>query len=273
MASASSSGPAPTGLIVLLYSYPDWSWDKYAQVKQANPNLRIIAVVNPDGGAGQSRDPHFASGIANLQAAGITVLGYVDTNYGSRDISSAESDIAHYMSWYGVNGIYIDRMANWVGEEWYYSTLTSYGKSIGLTVSVGNPGADVPPSYIGTVDTIVIYENVGAPSVSSLAGWHTSYSKSNFALIAYGVSSLDQQYVKSASSYVSYLLLTTGKWPDPYIDIVPDYLDGLVAMLAPGSTTSTIAAKPLSLAMVNGLPISALWVLWLMKWWPRATRS
>ena len=150
---ASASTQTATGLIVPLYSYPGSDWSNLVWAKQVNPNVPMVAIVNPSDGPGWYKDPNYVSGIDSLQSAGITVVGYVWTDYGARSVASAEADIAAYRDWYGVNGVYLDQMSNVPGYEWYYSTLNSYAKSIGMTLVVGNPGASVPSSYIGTVSS------------------------------------------------------------------------------------------------------------------------
>jgi hypothetical protein len=206
-----------------------------AQAKANNPNVPIYAVINPASGPGTWQDPNFVNGISTLQSAGVVVLGYVWTNYGSRSLSSVESDILAYHSLYGISGVYIDQMANWAGLEWYYSDLTSYAHSLGMWFVAGNPGADVPSSYIGTVDTIVIYENSGEPSLSFLGGWHAGYSKGDFGIVAYNVGWLDQSYVESAESYLGYIYLTNGVWPNPYSP-VSSYLSSLAATIEASAT-------------------------------------
>jgi hypothetical protein len=99
-----------------------------------------------------------------------------------------------------------------------------------MSMTVGGPGSDVPSSYIGTVNTIIIYENAGEPSLSFLAGWHSDYRKSNFALIAYGLDGLDQSFVQAVSGDVGYIYMTDGVLPNPYAP-VSSYLDGLMATL------------------------------------------
>ncbi len=189
-----------------------------------------MAVVNPSNGPGWGSDPNFYSGIKSLQAAGIDVLGYVASNYASVPQGTVETEVQDYVSWYGVNGVYIDQMANWPGAEWYYSGITNYAHSIGAWFVAGNPGADVPSSYIGTVDTIVIYENAGLPSLGFLGGWHTSYAKSNFAVVAYG-DSFDQSYIQSASGYLGWIFTTDAGWPNPYGSL-PSYLGSLLSTVA-----------------------------------------
>src|SRR5437867_506620 len=230
-----------TGVMVVLYSYPGSYWTQVIQAKNAHPSVPFIAIINPNSGPGSSIDSTYVNSIQQLQSAGITVLGYVYTSYASRSLSSAESDINAYNSWYHVNGIFFDGMSNVAGNENYYSTLSSYAKSHGDIMTVGNPGTDTLSSYIGTVDNLVIYENAGLPALSDLGGWKTSYSKSNFSYMAFGVSLPSQSWITSTASYVSYIYITNDNLTNPY-DTVPSYLGTEVADLDTGSTVSTTAA-------------------------------
>lgn len=194
-----------------------------------NPNVPIVAIINPDGGPGWFQDPNFVTDIQRLQAVGITVIGYIWTDYGARSLSSAESAISTYNSWYHVNGIYFDQMANAPGHESYYSTLTNYVKSLGMYMTVGNPGVIVSSSYIGTVTTMIVYEGPGVPSTGSLSPL-PSYGKGNFAILGYGISSVDTTYLDSAANDVGYIYLTNGVLPNPYAP-ESSYLDNLATAL------------------------------------------
>src|SRR4029077_20754038 len=129
----------------------------------------------------------------------------------------------------------------------YYSTLTQYADSIGMSLVIGNPGADVPSSYIGTVNAMIIYENSGLPSLAFLAGWHTSYSKSNFGIVAYGVGSISPSYIASASNDVGYIYVTDGIMPNPYANL-PSYLSSLLGDLA---STSFAPASSVTVSAVD----------------------
>ena len=141
-------------------------------------------------------------------------------------------------------------MANWSGPESYYSDLTSYAKSLGYTMTVGNPGTDTLPSYIGTVDNLMIYEDAGLPPLSALQGWHTSYDKSNFSMIAFGVNSISTSFLSSASNYVGYIDLTNDVLDNPY-DTVPSYFGTLVADLDTGSSSPTAPSQPTGLTATS----------------------
>ncbi|MDE1829113.1 MAG: fibronectin type III domain-containing protein, partial [Thaumarchaeota archaeon] len=200
-------------------------------------------------------DPNFVTGINNMKAAGITVIGYVDTAYGSRSISQVKTEINNWSNWYHVNGIFFDEMDNSAGGESYYSTATSYAKSLGMTMTVGNPGTSTDSSYIGTVDNIVIYETTGTPSLSTLLSYTFNglYSKSNFSFIAYSVSSLPSaSYLASAANDVSYIYITNAGGSNPY-DVLPSYFSTEVADLDTGSgSTATVPSAPTGLTANTG---------------------
>src|SRR3989441_9171382 len=235
-----ASAATTTGVLVPLYTYPDSSWDTVTQAKTAHPSVPIVAIINPNNGPGSSKDANYVSGTQTLQSAGVVVIGYVYTGYGSRSTSSIDADINSYKNWYSPNGIFFDEMSNAAGDENYYSNLSQYAKSQGLTFTVGNPGTDTLSSYIGTVDNIVIYESGGLPSISSPGGWYTSYDKSNFSTLSYGVSTLSQSFLTNESSYVGYTYVTNDNLPNPW-DSVPSYFGTLVADLDTGSASPPTA--------------------------------
>jgi hypothetical protein len=230
-------GPSQTGTGIIIPMFTNYSLIDVSQIIQAktsNPSMPIIVVANPDDGPGPAYNATYAGGIRSLQQAGITVLGYDPTGWGDRSIASIESDALNFYHWYGVDGIYLDQMYNLEYSQsgtfmaTYYSTLSTYVKSLGMTMVFGNSGADVPYYFVGTVDTIGYFENSHLPLLSVLGGWHAAYNKSNFAFFAYNVTSLNPYYIAAASDYVSYLYITNGERPSPY-NSLGSYFDQLVS--------------------------------------------
>jgi hypothetical protein len=206
---AQPAASPPTGLIVPLYGQVGPEWEQLIQAKQAYPAVPVVAIVNAASGSGDARNSGYASAIDSLKAVGIVVLGYVSTREGERPIKSLETDIAEWRSWYGVDGIYFDQMPQRPDMEGYYAYMTQFAKSHGMTVTMGNPGANTSLSYIGTVGTIVISESVGVPSLAYLAGWDKAgEGKGNFAFIARGVPDYNSTYVEDAAASVGYLFVS-----------------------------------------------------------------
>ena len=255
--------PSTTGVIVPLYTYPTSStWDTMINVKTSYPSVPTIAIINPASGPGSAKDSNYSDGIKKLQAAGISVLGYIHTSYSSRAASAVKADIDKYKSYYpSVNGIFFDEMANWQGKEAYYKNLTVYAKSKGYSMTVGNPGADTISSYVGTVDNIVIYEREGTPSLLYLKGWHLNHDKKNYSMLPHKVSSLDKTYVKSATPYVGYMFITSDALPNPW-DSLPSYYSTLSSTLSSaygGSTSTSSYDVNIRSADLSGTLFSGMW--------------
>src|SRR5713101_2724080 len=223
-----------SGIVIPLYTYPtDGSWAATLQARNAHPNVPIIAVINPNNGPDGSSDSNYVQGVKNFQAAGIIVLGYVATGYASHGMSDLDAQIRSYWNWYRVNGIMFDEMSNVQGNENYYSTLNTYVKSLGMTMTMGNPGTSVPSSYIGTLDSLCIFEQSGLPTLSYLSSY-SGHPKSNFAYIGLSVSSLNTSYEVSSSNYVQWIYITDAGGGNPY-NVLPSYFMNEVAALDAGT--------------------------------------
>lgn len=225
--------PTTTGTLVPLYTYPtDPSWLAVINAKLAHPSVPVIAVINPEDGPGASLNADYVKGIAALLKAGVSVLGYVSTAYTVRSETAVNADIDSYRRWYPqMTGIFFDEQTNTPGGEDYYRRVVAYARSNAFTFTVGNPGTDTAPTYVGTVDMILVYESAGLPSARTMAGWHTGYDRHNFGIIPYGVSALDPAFLIQAKANVGYIYVTGDTLPNPW-DSVPSYFDALVAQLA-----------------------------------------
>lgn len=221
---------APAGTLVPLYTYPTHpSWTAIIAAKAKHPEVPVIAVVNPSNGPGPGISADYAAGIAKLRAAGIKVLGYVATGYAKRSEPLVKTDIDRWKSFYpGVTGIFFDEMANTAGLEDYYRRQTSYARSLGLNYTVGNPGADTAPAYVGVVDMILVYENSG---LRPLSNWHDKYPRESFGIIPYAVASLDMNYIQQAKKTVGFIYMTDDVLNNPW-DSLPAYFPELLAALA-----------------------------------------
>ena len=65
-----------------------------------------MIVFNPESGPGTAADPAYTQVIAQAQAAGIVMVGYVATSYGARPEADVIADINRYYDFYTLSGIY-----------------------------------------------------------------------------------------------------------------------------------------------------------------------
>ena len=230
--SDAASPPAPNGTIVPLYTDPtDPSWAAVVAAHRAHPTVPIRAIINPNSGPGAARDASYAVGIATLDNAGITVLGYVATTYGARPKAAVQMEIDSYKAWYpALRGIFFDEMSSTAGQESYYLALANYARNAGCPVTVGNPGTETLPSYVATVDTLLIYEDSGVPALNTLGGWHRQYPSSHFGVIPYNVPALDAAFIASARPLVGFIYLTNDNVPNPW-DSLSGYFAALLGAL------------------------------------------
>jgi hypothetical protein len=119
-----------------------------------------IAIVNPESGPGNAPSSAYAAQIKQSQAHGIRIVGYVDTDYAARPLAVVRRDIERYITWYGVDGIFLDQVGISRARVPYYAEITAEikdGDTKALTVL--NPGASVPESFMAVADIVVTFED------------------------------------------------------------------------------------------------------------------
>jgi hypothetical protein len=256
---------ARPGLLVVLYSYPTDNggaiWSSIKTTKINNPELPVMAIANPDSGPGTSQDSDYVTAINDLVAVGITVIGYVDTDYATVPIATVKANMDLYKDWYsGVTGFFLDQMKNVAGSESYYTEATAHAVSIGLGYTMGNPGTASIQSYFNTVNNSVIYEHHPLPAASVL---NLGYPIEMCTLIAYDVpaSVVNQSYINDVSQYVNWIWLTDDQEPNPY-DSNPTYLSTLVSYIVnAGSSTPTTTPAPSASGNSLTTSISTIFVI------------
>jgi len=233
------------GVIIPLYTQPtDNSWQAVISAKKSNPNISMLAVINPNNGPGNGFSESVASGIQQLRAAGIEVAGYVATGYGRNSLGAVQLQIHDYSSWYKLDGIFFDEMASTNGTGncasactlyQYYSQLASYASKIGYNVTIGNPGQNTVENLKSIMKVTIIYESTGNAPISTIKSSTAGFDRSRFAYIAIGVG-LNSTLTQSFSHYVGWIYTTdlcTGQSVsacNPYSGL-PSYFPKLVSGL------------------------------------------
>jgi hypothetical protein len=202
------------------YFYDDGYW---GQLAQGHPTVGI-GVVNPNSGPGNSLDDHFLTEVQNSQAAGLTVLGYVATGYGSKSTSTVESQIDAYYKWYHVDGIFFDETSTDCGFASHYTTLHDYVKTKGGKASVVlNFGIHTNECYMPAADILITYEGPYSDYMSGdyqQPSWVNKYPANRFWHLVYDTpTAQDMQRAVSTSKargagwvYVTPETVDQGPW-------------------------------------------------------------
>lgn len=218
------------GTIFPFYIYPTQSAIQ-PLIDTANqyPNVPIWVILNPATGPGTSIDPVYTNAVTQLRAAGINILGYVNTNYSHRSKTLVQRDISTWISFYKPDGIFLDLMS--VNHS-YYSSITAYAKGLGIQMVEGNPGTNINASAGNDVDITNIFENNFLPSpLSQFSNWYSIYPPSNLSLICYNIPTLPTSFITQASQYFGWLFITDITGANPY-DAYPTYFNSFIQQLS-----------------------------------------
>ncbi len=134
-------------------THPD-AWERLAECA----HIVGLVVLNVADGPGRRPDDVFLPPVARLRAAGVTVVGYVDTNYGRRPTDDALTDLGHYLDWYGVRGVLFDRVSSVAGHVGHYAALAQWARVFGAEIVAFNHGAHPVEAYADHADLLGTFE-------------------------------------------------------------------------------------------------------------------
>ena len=237
---------------------PTYFWPEvpngWAKVLMATMYVSVV-MVNPDSGSGAQKLQEFAAVAKQSQAAGIQVLGYIPSGYGTRQMADVVSEINSYRTWYEVDGFFIDEMYI-AGEQRLHAGFPSFQVSLALccytyvycyadtskvqyyqqiydavkesamndSVSsaqlILNPGQpSIPEEYMPLADTFLTFEGSAESYQSFLPADYTSnYAPSKFYHVVYRVSNatINATLSQFNSQHAEYLYMTDLDEPNPY---------------------------------------------------------
>lgn len=180
-------------LVIPAYFHPavhgeDW------RLLARNPERVSLVVLNLASGPGTLRDDAFLPVLDELRDAGVPVAGYVDTNYGRRDIDLALAEVERYVDWYGVTGVFFDRAAAGRSELRHYATLAARARALGPRVIAFNHGAHPIEAYAEHADLLGIFEGPWAVYLdATVPRWVRHHPAEQFFHLVYAVPPLSTE--------------------------------------------------------------------------------
>lgn len=233
------------GVLLPAYVYPA---DIYNNVEykglidqiKLNETVPFIIVVNAASGPGTVYDSNYGGAIELLKGAGATVIGYVSTVYGDRDIQLVLDDLDKWKELYpNLDGMFFDEMHNVATPErlTYYSNINRHAKGLGQEVTVANPGTLFDKGYITApaADIIVGWETGAFPSLAEaedyVEGGAAEYTKFRRSLMVHSQLTWDETEFQQACDYFGWLyvtedLLSPNPW-DTFSSYMADMINGI----------------------------------------------
>ena len=191
-------------------------------------------------GAGSTPDRNYQAVVKRAQAAGITIMGYANTDYTRRLSTVVERDVRHYKSWYNVTDIFLDEVSSDASGLPYYRRLAGYihGTNPGSTVML-NPGAYPDQQYMSVGDVVMVYENTYASYLRlRVPAWVKNYPAAKFAHTVYATSKSQLAHAISLSQRrnAGYIYVTSNSGVNPYLSM-PGYWPAEDAIIAACAST------------------------------------
>lgn len=247
------------GSYVTLYSWNAAGYDQVIAAKQKNPHVPIIAALNPNSGPGSAKATVIDTACQALKAAGVIVIGYVGTNYGSeltkrqypvgnpwpsdnpKDLASVKAECDKWVQWYGVDGFMFDDYQNTQNitlpdgstkdvYNTFYVPLVQYVRSLtGIKYIKGNMGTK--PTYMPLADLcdwVCVFENSRNPTLAEVQTNTLNGQLRNKAMVVVNtVATLDKAAITSFAPYCKWYYASNAGY-----NAVPTYYDAAVTTLA-----------------------------------------
>jgi hypothetical protein len=228
---AGAVSPGTVRMVVPAYWDPDEQWQR---IIADAPTVGMI-IFNPDNGPGTVTKPGYATAIAQAQAAGIKVLGYVSTQYGARAEGDIDADVNGYYSLYSPSGIYFaegptaDTCDTLQAE---YQRLTALAQSHDPKAYLAI-GTRFCPTFITFSDLMVEFaETYSMYQAYSSPSWMPGNSPERFCHFVSEVPDADASQVLSRAIGLGagWVFTTDGTAPNPW-GALPSYFDQEVTAL------------------------------------------
>jgi len=209
-------------LVVPAYFRPDVRPDDWGQLATHASHVRLV-ILNLANGPGAEPDPAFYPALDRLRDAGVSVAGYVDTNYGRRPGREALDDLGRFLRWYDVAGVCFDRVAVTAEHLGYYAALSRYARDMGARVVLFNHGAHPLEAYAEHADLLGTFEGPWRAYLQlAVPRWTRSRPAQMFYHVVYSVppENYDHAFLLAMRRRAGCAYITDRRGANPY-DCLP----------------------------------------------------
>jgi hypothetical protein len=178
--------PAALDYAVPAYFHPAVAREEWHRLAHHAAVLRFV-VVNVHNGVGAEVESLYSEVTEELLAAGVRLVGYVDTAYGQRSVADVVAEAHAYQDRYAITGVFLDQASSDLESLTQYEKYTLGLRAAGARFVVLNPGVHPHPGYIDLANVTVTYEGSwDAYEQMVELPWVLSRPPSRFCHLVYG---------------------------------------------------------------------------------------
>jgi hypothetical protein len=220
------------GAGVPAYFHPAVAPGEWERLTRSAAGVSAV-ILNIDSGPGNRPDPALGA-VASLAAtAGIPVLGYIDTAYGTRSLREVTVDMGRYRSWYPVQGYFADQVSSAGRYLSFYEDVSGAARALGGGQLVLNHGTYPDARYADLADAIVAFEGPWAQyTVTEVPQWARELPASRFWHLVYDTpeSELDAALALAQRNNAGTVYVTDRRGVNPWGGL-PEYFGRHIAAL------------------------------------------
>lgn len=197
-------------------------------------SVPIVAIVNPASGPGDHVDTNFAAILPRARRAGLTLVGYIGTQYTRKPLDQVKAEVDTFVRFYpAISGFHFDEQSSDPRGVDYYAELYRYARErIPGALVLTNPGTACAPVYATrpAADVICLFERERGFDEFQPPAWATRFPGSRFCIQAHDVATeaqMKHSVRRAAGLKVGYIFITDDVAPNPY-DRLPSYWDAEV---------------------------------------------
>ncbi len=209
-------------LLVPTYIYPSGDGRKeWQRLIDAAGKVEIVAIANPNSGPGSERNLEYAAVFTEARNAGITLVGYVSTDFGKRPRAEIEKDVDAWIRFYPqIRGFFFDQQPREGHGAANFAELRDFVKrKIADALVIANPGVPCDEAYLARAVSNVtcVFVNYEGFEQFELPAPLKSYDPSRFAAMPYNIPDVEtmRTVVKDAIiKRIGYLYVSDAKPPN-----------------------------------------------------------
>ncbi len=216
----------------------------------AAKNAPIVAIVNPASGPGDHVDTNFAAVLPRAKKSGVTLVGYVSTQYARKPLDRVKREIEDFLRFYpDITGFHFDEQSPHAHDVPYYIDLYKYvHQRIPGSLVVTNPGSLCAVEYAAAPasDVICLFEREKGFAEFQPPDWASRFAGSRFCVQSHAVAgedAMNRSLQRAAQLKIGYVFVTDDVLPNPY-DRLPSYWDAEVEAVRQINQAARRTARP-----------------------------